>query len=279
MRIAAAMIILLAAQAAVQAQTTQPADTKVVIVEPNAPVDKHHQRLVDAASKGLPAGYKLRLEYVLSLDMNVGTQIQVIRSCCPVNAAGKLDGEMKFYELRTGEVSRLVTYKDDVQNGPEKQYKADENSRFLVSETPWVNGKIEGVKKTFYPNGNVMSETGYKASKRDGQAKRFDLAGRVEQAVAYKDDKKNGVQIDYYSMRGKPQRVIPYLNGRAEGVVREYYDSGQLKREAAYKNDLPHGVEKNFDEQGTLTKTRYLLKNTEVTKEQYEESLRNTGAK
>ncbi|HUU59236.1 MAG TPA: hypothetical protein VMZ50_06820, partial [Phycisphaerae bacterium] len=70
------------------------------------------------------------------------------------------------------------------------------------------------------------------------------------------------------------KRTVPYERGRINGVVRDYWDNGQLKMSRPFRQDVMHGVEKHFDQEGKLTTTRYWLDGDLVTEAQYKARIR-----
>ena len=81
-----------------------------------------------------------------------------------------------------------TTYKNSQPNGPAKIY--DENGKLAV-EFNLVNGKAEGLLKTYYPSGKVRTEENYKNDERNGVAKAYDENGKLVQQATFK----NGQQI------------------------------------------------------------------------------------
>jgi antitoxin component YwqK of YwqJK toxin-antitoxin module len=74
---------------------------------------------------------------------------------------------------------------------------------------------------------------------------------------------------EYWTLTGKPMRIVPYKNDKIEGLVRQFYDTGQLKKEVPARRDLFHGVEKQYDEEGALIKKRYWVDDQEIPEEEF----------
>ncbi|MDR2904931.1 MAG: hypothetical protein LBU73_03150 [Helicobacteraceae bacterium] len=56
-------------------------------------------------------------------------------------------------------------------------------------ETPYKNGKQEGVAKAFYENGKLAHETSYKNGDKDGISKIYRENGKICAVFTYKKDK------------------------------------------------------------------------------------------
>ena len=61
------------------------------------------------------------------------------------------------------------------------------NGYGLVLETPYKNGKLDGIEKRYYlNNGNLEQETPYKDGKLDGIAKYYSKNGNLIATMTYK---------------------------------------------------------------------------------------------
>ncbi|TDU34366.1 antitoxin component YwqK of YwqJK toxin-antitoxin module [Gelidibacter sediminis] len=92
------------------------------------------------------------------------------------------------------------------------------------------NGKLEGERMVYYPNGQMAEHAHYKGGKLEGISKIFSEKGVMIKEFTYKDDKLNGMS--------------KYYNG-----------DGEILAEGAYRNDKKHGIWK-FYENGTLTEEK-----------------------
>src|SRR4051812_43371995 len=64
-----------------------------------------------------------------------------------------------------------------------------------------------------------------------------------------RNDKIEGVSKQFYKS-GKLRRVATYKNDRYEGKVTDYYENGQIKNEVDYRAGLKNGTEKVYYENG-----------------------------
>lgn len=118
----------------------------------------------------------------------------------------------------------------DRLNGCVEQRYYDDDRRKLQVETPYKNGKINGVKKVYYESGQLSRETLFENGKTNGVVKSYYKSGQLEEEVTYENDKVNGVR-------------------------KEYYESGKLKKEILYEYDRTI-TRKEYDESGKLIKSQ-----------------------
>ena len=112
---------------------------------------------------------------------------------------GKMDGE-----LRVGE---WITY--------------HRNSKVPIVRETYSNGKLNGKKITYYPN------------------------GKITEVVEYSDGLKNGENI-YYAPNGVVIKKMIYKNDQLHGPASYFDGHGNLLIEGAYKDDKKHGVWKYY---------------------------------
>ena len=75
-----------------------------------------------------------------------------------------------------------------------------------------VEGYIENVERTYYPNGNIRTEAYYKNGKLNGQFRRYYDDGTLWEEANYTDGKLDGRSITYYK-NGVVQTIIIYQYG------------------------------------------------------------------
>jgi len=236
----------------------------VVLTKDKRVGDRRMQKRLDE----LPEGHKLQIEYEKVYDMSKRCVVELIKSITPVNKDDKPDGEQQHFGAWKG-MLRSVSYKDGVLDGVERTYL--NGGKHVRSETPWKEGKIEGVKKIFHPNGKVMTQVNYKDGKPVGESKSYDDEGRVTRVGKFKDGRRHGDMIDYWSETGKVKRIVPYDVGKVNGTVKQYYKNGKLKAELPFKQDSLHGIEKRYDAEGKLTKQRYWIDGELVSQAEFDE--------
>ena len=105
---------------------------------------------------------------------------------------------------------------------------------FPVVETPYKNGKEDGIQKWYYHNGKLWRETPYKNGKEDGIAKYYSENGKLMQETSYKNGKRDGI-AKYYSENGKLRSETPYKDGKLDGIEKYYSENGNLIATMTYQ--------------------------------------------
>ena len=88
---------------------------------------------------------------------------------------------------------------------------------------------------------------------KDEDLEFIDIDGGGTPIYHYQGKPFTGMLLEYYD--NILYREIEYLKGYEEGVERVYYDNGKIKYEFHSKNNKPHGISKNWDEEGNLIST------------------------
>jgi len=210
----------------------------------------------------LPRDHRLRLT-VRAVADPPGKRTEVLRSACPIDARGRKSGEERCWGPG-GKLLRTVTHVAGERHGLERAYDKGR----VRAEIPWEHGMVEGTRRVYGADGQVRLEMPYKGGVPSGRASWYDDEGRVVQSVEYSGGIRNGEWTQYWPRRIK--RTVPYEHGRINGVVRDYWENGQLKMSRPFRQDVMHGVEKQFDREGKLTTTRYWLDGDRVTEAKYQ---------
>jgi len=85
-----------------------------------------------------------------------------------------------------GNLEEKAFFKNDQFHGEFKKY----NRTKVKEEATFVNGLLDGVRKTYYDNGEIQSEEGWKMGKKDGPSKYYNEAGEVKFEQNYKNGEK-----------------------------------------------------------------------------------------
>jgi len=114
---------------------------------------------------------------------------------------------------------------------------------------PVSDGAVnEGTRKTYRKNGELLSEANYKSGKLHGVSKNFYLNGNVHNLITYKDGVKDGLVQTYYK-NGILNRETTYKEGKMHGYQKKFFKDGKLSSEQNYKDDYP-GALKEFSSNG-----------------------------
>ncbi len=115
----------------------------------------------------------------------------------------------------------------------------------------------------YHPNALVKSITPYVEGKIEGLRTEFSTTGQLEKSQEFHNDQLHGIYKEWRYSATKEERL--YKNGKLEGVVKIYYDNGKIMEEGLYKNGTRDGVSKWYDQEGNVT-IEYEYKNGELVK-------------
>ncbi len=124
-------------------------------------------------------------------------------------------------------------------------------------------GRREGNWVEYHAGGLVKSITPYVNGRMEGLRVELSNTGQLEKRMAYHNDKLHGDYREFRYSTLKEERS--YENGKLEGTTKIYYDDGKIMEEGAYKNGTRDGVSKWYDQQGNVT-IEYEYKNGELIK-------------
>jgi antitoxin component YwqK of YwqJK toxin-antitoxin module len=153
------------------------------------------------------------------------------------------------YFYNNGKIRQVVFYVDGLEEGIAKEFsKADGRvikliyyKKGFISDIENINrmdgsGLKQGVWKYFYENGKVKLEGEYKNGVEHGYFKEYTEDGNLVLTSKYID----GVLQEDVSELVKLD------------IKREYYSNGNVKIVASYKDDVPEGVRREYNEDGTI---------------------------
>lgn len=150
-----------------------------------------------------------------------------------LNSKSNIEGTIKV--LEPNGALKILAYVEEYKLGNDELIfsgimRIYQNGK-LFAETPIYMNKINGLKKVYFPNGNIREE------------------------FYYTDNEENVLGKQYYE-NGKIRESIEYKNGIKDGKFLEYYPSGKLKSEVTFKNDKPTGKAVLYDENGKVLDTK-----------------------
>jgi antitoxin component YwqK of YwqJK toxin-antitoxin module len=187
-------------------------------------------------------------------------------------------GNGKKNGIRTTYLDKEIireNFRNDVKEGWTRIYYPDNT---LKMEIPFVNGMEQGLAKEYSPDGSIITLIEYKRgfvidrlkinrrdknNLRQGKWFLFYDNGGIKQEGNYRDDKKDGYFKDY-AENGNLISVSKYINDvlqpEAEEIkkldlVNEYYPDGKLKSSGTYRNGLPEGIRREYNELGVLVQS------------------------
>jgi antitoxin component YwqK of YwqJK toxin-antitoxin module len=163
------------------------------------------------------------------------------------NAAEELYlSEFDSLKFKLNDVSKHIHEKDGA-------FHYRDSTKKIKYEGILKDGRIDGLLKSYYENGNLAGAVNY----RDGKvvAAKFYYDNdeqKVKAEMVFDDDEKiKGEYLEYYE-NGAKKAVLEFDNGKPNGDALFYYDSGKIKIVGSYKDGKKTGNWKNYTEDGNL---------------------------
>lgn len=111
------------------------------------------------------------------------------------------------------------------------------------------NGQLRLEK--IFTNGDLEKLTGYYET------------GEIEAVFIYENDEP--IAGSEYFKNGQKMGEVPReLDGTIDSPVKYYYENGNLRADGEYKNDKPHGIWRDYDEQGNITSEKLYENGKEI---------------
>ncbi|HFS66937.1 MAG TPA: toxin-antitoxin system YwqK family antitoxin [Flavobacteriia bacterium] len=98
------------------------------------------------------------------------------------------------------------------------------DGKSIMVEENYVNGKLDGEYKTFYPDGKPTVIAHYKNDKLDGKYQRYSIKNKIYEDFTFKNGKRNGYAIFYNRLTGLKLEEGNYLNNKKVGLWKFYID-------------------------------------------------------
>ena len=96
-----------------------------------------------------------------------------------------------------------------------------------MSEENYLNGKLTGEYKTFYPSGEPTEITSYRNGLLDGNYKKYSIKGLLYNDFSYLNGKLNGMAIYYSRSTGDLIKKGPFKDDLRVGTWENYVE-GEL---------------------------------------------------
>lgn len=127
------------------------------------------------------------------------------------------------------------------------------------------------IKKEYYDYAkkDLKSETPYKDGKIDGVQKIYEEWGDLQMEIPFSNGKINGIKKEYFGY-GKRKIVkveTPYIDGKINGIKKEYYYDKKkelIMSETSYINDVKDGIEKTYAPGGSLISETNWVKGSKI---------------
>jgi antitoxin component YwqK of YwqJK toxin-antitoxin module len=131
-----------------------------------------------------------------------------------------------FYDQNKNKVSegKLV---NKLFNGPWKYYH--QASKTIMATENYKNGKLEGLRSVFFPNGTIAEEINYKNNLKDGIYKKYTEKGIVLEESTFKNNEYNGLTI-FKDSEGNVASKGQFVKGKKAGIW-QFFEKGKLVKE------------------------------------------------
>lgn len=101
-----------------------------------------------------------------------------------------------------------------------------------MSKETYVDGKLDGIQITYYPNGKVTEEIAYVQGVKQGDNKYYSPDGILLKKLIYHNDKLHG-PAEYYDVNGNVTIKGYYKHGMKHGLW-QYFKDGKVAVEETY---------------------------------------------
>ncbi len=109
------------------------------------------------------------------------------------------------------------------------------DGKTIMQEENYVNGKLNGDYKTFYPNKKPTIITTYKDNLIHGNYKRYSVNGHLYQDLTYVNGKLNGESTYFDRKTGAIQKKGTLLNDEKVGIWQFYVDGVMIEAREVVK--------------------------------------------
>lgn len=131
-----------------------------------------------------------------------------------------------FYDKNKNKVSEGKVI-NKLYEGEWKYYH--KASKSIMTIENYKNGKLEGIRTVFYPDGKIAEETNYKNNIKEGLCKIVAQNGIVIEESFYKNNSYNGLAI-FRDVAGNIVSKGIFTNGKKSGIW-QFYENGKLVKE------------------------------------------------
>ncbi len=142
---------------------------------------------------------------------------------------------------------------DTVNGNPQKFQRFTYNGGSIEALGTEFDAKAKlkkGLWRFFYANSNLESEGNYDNSgKAQGEWLTYYGNGKLSSVVNYKDGKKQGMSKEYF-FNGNMKREAPFSNDLFDGKVLLYYNNGALQDENNYVAGITNGKVRTYFQNG-----------------------------
>jgi antitoxin component YwqK of YwqJK toxin-antitoxin module len=108
-------------------------------------------------------------------------------------------------------------------------------------QTPYYEGKEEGIMKSWYPDGSPEQERVFVNGEKQGTHRGWWPNGSPKFEYQFKDDEHNGTAKEWFS-NNKLYRLFRYTNGHEDGLQQMWWDNGTVRSNYVVKDGQQYGL-------------------------------------
>ncbi len=154
----------------------------------------------------------------------------------------QLDSVWKFYNDK-GKITKAINYAEGKKNGFTNTY---DTAGFIISKENYVTDVKQGLSYNLYKSGSTKQSIPYKNGRADGISYVYAEDSMITSIIKYK--------MGYIEKQEKINQTD--AEGNKQGLWKEFYPDGTVKKETRYKDNTVDGYVKDYDKKGDLTEMK-----------------------
>lgn len=131
------------------------------------------------------------------------------------------------------------------------KFAGTKKGSFSVNDENFLNGRLNGVSTSYFPNSKPELIQTYKNNHLEGKSQRFFENGGIEEEGNYSNGNRTGKWVSYYQNK-KIESEGEYINSRKQDEWKEYYQTGKLKSDEYYSCGVNNGKFIAYFENGNV---------------------------
>ncbi len=150
----------------------------------------------------------------------------------------------------------MLTLPDNLEDGNFIAYFDTATKQNVEMEGKVLDGKPDGIWRTYYDDGNIKDAVSYVEGVPDGIAYFYydDIENTQRAEMTFEAGKIIDTYKEYYDNGARKANII-YKKGQKHGDAEYYYRTGEIKITGKFKNGLKDGKWEYFDENGNKIAT------------------------
>ena len=126
----------------------------------------------------------------------------------------------------------------------------------MEGEAYFEKGVREGRARLWNKDGQMIKETRFREGLADGPATEWYPNGKMERRTSWRAGKRNG-EIETWFESGNRKGVGNYDQGERSGTFVVWWETGKKRQETSYKKGAPDGWWVEWNEDGTIDKKAF----------------------